>query len=64
MAEIRIQCRDCRTPFQFLGLEPGIDMQGARVSIDGLEANIAIVPNGTRPSPLQKMAFNIKGFDG
>lgn len=64
MAEIRISCVECGTAFQFLGLEPGIDTQGARVSIDGLEANIAICPNGARPNPLQRMAFNVEKFDG
>lgn len=63
MAEIRIVCAQCETPFQFLGLEPGVDTQGARVSIDGLEANIAICPQGARPSPLQRMAFNINKFE-
>jgi len=64
MAEITVECTDCNTPFQFLGLEPGLDLQGARVSIDGLEANIAICPQGAKPSPLQRMAFNINKFDG
>lgn len=64
MAEIRIFCGDCGHPFQFQGLEPGIDTHGARVSIDGLEANIAIFPDGARPSPLRRMAFNVKKFDG
>lgn len=41
MAEIRISCGDCGKAFQFLGLQPGLDTQGARVSVDGLEANIA-----------------------
>jgi len=63
MAEITIVCGDCGIPFQFLGLEPGIDTQGARVSIDGLEANIAICPQGAKPSPLQRMAFNVNKFD-
>ena len=63
MAEIRIRCRECDKPFQFLGLEPGLDMHGARVSLDGLEANIAIVPEGTKPNPLQRMAYNIDKFD-
>lgn len=64
MAEIRIQCRECGTPFQFLGLAPGCDTQGARVSVDGLEANIAIVPEGTVPSPLDQITFNLKkGYD-
>lgn len=64
VAEIVIGCSDCGRPFQFLGLEPGVDTQGARVSMDGLEANIAICPEGSRPSPLQRMAFNINKFDG
>ena len=64
MAEIRVHCTECGKPFQFLGLEPGIDTSGARVSIDGLEANIAICPQGARPSPLQSMAFGITRFEG
>lgn len=63
MAEIRISCTECGAPFQFLGLEPGLDLQGARVSIDGLEANIAIAPEGTQPSPLQQMVHGVRGFD-
>ena len=63
MAEIRVQCRECGKPFQFLGLQPGLDMQGARVSVDGLEACIAISPQGERPSPLQRMAFDIERFN-
>jgi hypothetical protein len=64
MAELRITCGDCGKPFQFLGLEPGLDTQGARVSIDGLEANIAICPEGAKPSPLQRLSYNINKFDG
>lgn len=59
MAELRIFCGDCGKPFQFLGLEPGLDTQGARVSIDGLEASIAISPEGALPSPMQRMSYNI-----
>lgn len=64
IADITIECADCGKKFQFLGLEPGVDTQGARVSVDGLEARIAIVPEGARPNPLQRMAFNINKFDG
>ena len=64
MAEVTVMCSDCSKPFQFLGLEPGLDLQGARVSIDGLEANLAICPEGAKPSPMQRMAFNINKFDG
>lgn len=63
MAEITVKCSQCDLPFQFLGLEPGLDLQGARVSIDGLEANIAICPQGAKPNPFQRMQYNIKAFD-
>jgi hypothetical protein len=64
VAEIHIVCKDCGKPFQFLGLEPGFDSQGARVSLDGLEANLAITPAGTKPNPFQRMAYSIgSNFD-
>ena len=61
-AEIRIRCAECGRAFQFLGLEPGVDLAGARVSLDGLEVNLAIVPEGTKPNPLQRLAFGVS-FD-
>ena len=64
LAEITVSCAECGLPFQFLGLEPGVDTHGARVGIDGLEARIALSPQGARPSPLQRMAFNVSKFDG
>ncbi|HEX4112736.1 MAG TPA: hypothetical protein VH020_09395 [Stellaceae bacterium] len=62
-ADVTIKCSDCGMPFQFLGLEPGMDTHGARLSIDGLEARLAIAPKDAKPSPLQRMVFNIKRFD-
>lgn len=64
MAEVRVMCADCGTPFQFLGLQPGLDLNGATVSVDGLEANIAICPQGAKPNPLQQMGYGIRRFDG
>ncbi len=55
MAEIRVRCADCGTPFQFMGLPPGLNYDGATVSLDGLEANIGIRPQGQRPSPLDHL---------
>ena len=55
MAEIKITCKDCGTPMQFMGLEPGLNFDGATVSLDGLEMNIGIHPNGHRPNPMQKL---------
>lgn len=58
MADITVKCADCGRPFQFLGLEPGIDTGGARVSIDGLEAHIALCPQGQELSALDRIAVN------
>ena len=64
MAEVRINCRDCGTPMQFMGLEPGFNYNGANVSLDGLEANIGIHPRGQRPNPLQElMGHAVKGHN-
>ena len=61
MAEIHIRCKDCGTPFQFMGLKPGFDFNGATVSLDGLEANIGIHPQGAQPNPLQQlMGYSVK----
>lgn len=64
MAEIRITCQDCGTPMQFMGLEPGLNFDGATVSLDGLEANIGIHPKGLRPDPLQAlMGYSFKNYN-
>ena len=55
VAEIHIRCRDCGISFQFMGLKPGFDFDGATVSLDGLEASIGIHPQGARPNPMQEM---------
>lgn len=55
-AEIRIECVDCGVPFQFLGLPIGIDLNGATISADGLEARIAIAAAGSVPHPLEAIA--------
>ncbi len=59
MAEVTIHCTDCGEKFQFIGLEPGLNLNGAAVSVDGLEANLAIAPNSQAMSPLQKMRAGI-----
>lgn len=60
MFEATVRCTECKKPFQFLGLQPGLDMNGARVSLDGLEINVAICPQGVRPTPL---AGFVRGYD-
>lgn len=59
MLEVRVGCTDCGRQFQFLGLEPGVDTRGARMSVDGMEAFIAICPQGEKPSPLDRIAASI-----
>lgn len=55
MLEVKVSCAECSTPFQFAGLPPGLNFDGATVSLDGLEANLAIYPEGQQPNPLQKL---------
>ena len=64
VADIKINCQQCGLPFEFLGLEPGLDLHGARCSIDALEARIALIPRGQKPNPLQRMMFGIRKFEG
>lgn len=41
-ADVRIWCKQCQEPFRFLGLPTGVDLNGASVSVDGMEARLAI----------------------
>jgi hypothetical protein len=43
-ADVTIRCAQCGTPFQFLGLPGGLYLDGATVSVDRLEAWLAIAP--------------------
>lgn len=45
-ADVRIVCAECRIPFRFIGLQAGVDLNGAAVSVDGTEARLAIAPKG------------------
>lgn len=47
-ADVNIRCVDCETPFRFLGLPVGVDLNGACVSADGLQARLAIKPVNLR----------------
>ena len=42
MADVKIVCVVCGTPFRFLGLPCGVDPDGAAVSADGTEGRFAI----------------------
>ena len=55
-AEVTVHCADCGRKMQFLGLPAGVDTQGATVSVDGLEARLALSPQGEVLSPLDRIA--------
>jgi len=63
MAEMTIECDDCHLPFQFVGLEPGLHMNGATVSLDGLEGRFAIAPQGSVQTPFQDMTHGKGGLN-
>lgn len=46
IAEIRITCAECGEPYRFVGIDAGLSFDGPRVSIDGLELNAPIEPEG------------------
>lgn len=58
MTDVRIRCAECGRRFQFLGLDAGVDLGGAKVSIDGLEAHLALCPQGEQPSVLDRIAVH------
>lgn len=55
LAEVRIACKDCDTPFQFAGMQTGFNYNHPTVSLDGLHANLPIFANGQQPNPLQRL---------
>lgn len=59
-ADIRIRCIQCNTPFRFIGLPAGVDLNGAAVSVDAMEARLAIAPKGEVLSALEDGA--VHGF--
>lgn len=61
MLDVTIKCAQCGLPFQFIGLPLGLDLSGAAMSPDGLEAHLAIAPQGSTPHPLSGVTgFTIK----
>lgn len=60
LAHVKVECLECKLPFQFLGLPLGLELQGAAMSVDGQEARLAIAPVGSVPQPLDKAL--LRGF--
>jgi len=44
VAEVRIICVQCREPFRFIGIEPGVSWDKPACSIDGIEALLPVEP--------------------
>lgn len=57
-ADVRVQCAECHTPFEFRGLPIGSHFDGATMSADAQEARLAIIPFGSKPAP-----FDLCGSD-
>lgn len=51
VAEIKIACKDCGTPFEFMGIGLGFNYEAPNATIDHLEAHLPICPQGARPGP-------------
>jgi hypothetical protein len=59
--EVKISCMGCGTPFQFIGIPPGLSYESPTVSVDGLEAHLPVCAQGVQPTPLQGlMGFTLK----
>lgn len=52
-ADVRVKCEQCGTPFRFIGLPTGVDLNGASVSVDATEGRFAIAPKGEVVTPLE-----------
>lgn len=63
MLDVRVRCGECGQLFQFLGLEQGLDIGGARCSYDRTEAHLTISPDGLPPTTGVR-GFSIKGPTG
>lgn len=61
--DVRVSCLECGLPFQFLGLEAGLNLGGAAVSLDGEEARLAIAPKGSVPTPFALLHGSPKAFN-
>jgi hypothetical protein len=59
-ATVKIWCKICHRPMQFVGLPIEEDSQGASISNDGQEAKLAIFPVGDIPQPLDDLL--LRGF--
>lgn len=56
MADVSIRCAQCGQPFRFLGLPLGLNMGGATMDIDGLQARLAVAPADRTMHPMEGLS--------
>lgn len=65
--DIKVRCVDCDTPFRFIGLPAGLDLNGASASGDAEEGRFAIAPKGEVIPAIEggkPSGFSIRREDG
>ena len=62
--DLRVVCEQCSTPFRFIGLPGGVDLNGASCSADGMEGRFAIAPKGEVIPPMSgPVGFSIRKIE-
>lgn len=51
--DVRVKCKQCGIPFEFIGLPRGLNLKGAAMSFDGTEGRFAICPKGEEPPSME-----------
>ena len=63
MADVTVKCAQCGTPFRFVGLPAGCDLNSPCVSVNAEEARMPIAPRGHVRSELEggtEVGFSIR----
>lgn len=61
MIDVKVTCAQCGQPFRFLGLPLGLNMSGATMDVDGLQARLALAPADRTLHPLEGLTgFGVK----
>jgi hypothetical protein len=50
VADVRVQCYDCKQMFTFLGVPPGLAIDRPTVSADGLALRLPLAPQIVTPT--------------
>lgn len=47
IVDLRVNCADCKQPFEFVGFPPGLSFGQPMTSLDNCELHLPIVPRGS-----------------